>query len=138
MSDAEESSRRFRQRLQANEGFTQVNEAQRRGSTLMAALEVSEECDALSDKVRELNDQLTRSKALNRLTMIQNRGLLETVKHLKEAWVPSDPKESPLKENINPLVKQNIDRMEGDAAVNNAIEEKIENHIKPPRKPGPR
>lgn len=127
--DDEERSRRFRQRLQAQQGFDQVNEAQRRGAVLSQAAELNEECDRLHGQLQEAKADLAKSRALYRLSLIKQDGLVHTIRHLKEKWQPLEASEADLKQSINPLVKRMIDSVENspeamasiDARVNEAF-----------------
>ncbi len=97
--------------------------------------------EQLAKENHELKQQLTRSRALNKLTMIQSKGLLDTIKHLKKNWDPSDASESSYKEKMAPLVDKNIEKVKSNPEVVKKIEEDIENEVNPKRRvkktPGP-
>src|SRR5690606_37928538 len=88
--------------------------------------ELNEECDELSGQVESLKEQLSRSKAFNRLVLIQNKGLIQAINHLKRSWEPRDQNEVELKKDINPLVRKEIRKVEGDAGAIQGIEQEIE------------
>src|SRR5690606_13931755 len=93
--------------------------------------ELNEECEELGEEVRSLRDQLARSKALNRLTMIQNRGLVETIRHLRKSWTPENPQELAYKEKISPLIELKIGQVESDAEVVRQIESELDQKTAP-------
>lgn len=97
--------------------------------------ELNEECDQLTEEVQSLKDQLSRAKALNRLVLIQKKGLIQAIGHLKRAWEPKDHRELGLKEDINPLVRKEIEKIEADPVAIQVIEQEIERQTAPAPRP---
>ena len=97
--------------------------------------ELNEECDQLTEEVQSLRDQLSRSKALNRLVLLQKKGLIQAIGHLKQSWEPKDQNEVGLKEDINPLVRQEIGKIEANPAAVQEIEQEIERQTAPAPRP---
>lgn len=92
----------------------------------------------LEDEVTDLREQLSRSKALNRLVMLQKEGLIDTVRHLRKSWNPSDPQEASYKEDIKPLIQEKTDNLKDDAGVQQMIEGNIERNVSAPKVRTPR
>ena len=110
----QERSRRFRQRIQSQQGFDQVAEARRRGTILAQAAELDEECNRLHSELQGAKADLATAQAIHRRSLIKQQGLVLVIAHLKEHWQPCDEAEANWKQDIKPFVQRMIDVVEND------------------------
>ena len=86
---------------------------------------------ALARKNQELAEQLSNAKGLLRTKMIHSQAFLDTIKHLRQSWEPTDPKERAYKDDMNLLGHAKIKAVESNPDAVAKIEAEIETQTAP-------
>lgn len=134
--EAQQGNQWVRDMSRIRQGSSDTSDAARASRARMESVDLAGEVEEQAEEIAQLREQLTKSKALNRLSLIQNKGLLDTVRHLRRAWNPTDPAEAALKDDMKPLLYGKIDEVAQNPEELKKIDEKIEQTTAVPRRRG--
>jgi hypothetical protein len=126
--DVEASADRLKRNIGIRERENEMADNTRAAEAQALMYEQLEISDRLSRENKVLREELDKSKALAKLEMLETRGLITTIQHLKRVWQQADPSQKG--QSIKELVAKNIQDAVDDPKLAEEISEIVENKVR--------